>query len=263
MASIWPKRRCCSERPKSSESFSFDELLDDARAGEREQRAGLRDQDVAERREARHRAAGRRVGEDAEERQPRLVQLVDRGDGLRELHQREDPLLHPGAAGARDEQQRPAAAIAESQARTNFSPTALPIEPPMNAKSMTASSSGWPSSVPAPTTIASLSPCSARPPRAARGRGAGRRSRAGRPSGRRPPPRRTSRGRRATRCATATASGSGTRSGRRPRARPRARRRGSASRSSGTCSGACSPAGAVSMCSTRTSILVSVIASGC
>ena len=31
---------------------------------------------------------------------------------------------------------------ARSQARANFSPTALPIEPPMNAKSMTASSHG-------------------------------------------------------------------------------------------------------------------------
>ena len=30
---------------------------------------------------------------------------------------------------------------AESHARENFSPTALPIEPPMNAKSITASSS--------------------------------------------------------------------------------------------------------------------------
>ena len=32
------------------------------------------------------------------------------------------------------------ASAAESQARENFSPTTLPIEPPMKAKSMTASS---------------------------------------------------------------------------------------------------------------------------
>ena len=31
---------------------------------------------------------------------------------------------------------------AESQARENFSPTALPIDPPMNEKSITASSTG-------------------------------------------------------------------------------------------------------------------------
>ena len=45
---------------------------------------------------------------------------------------------------------------AESHARENFSPTALPIEPPMNEKSITASSNGWPSSVAWPITIASL-----------------------------------------------------------------------------------------------------------
>src|SRR5579884_44170 len=48
--------------------------------------------------------------------------------------------------------------VAESHARENFSPTALPIEPPMNAKSITASSIGCPSSDACPTTIASPSP---------------------------------------------------------------------------------------------------------
>ena len=47
---------------------------------------------------------------------------------------------------------------AESQARENFSPTTLPIEPPMNAKSMTASSQPRPSIVAWPITIASASP---------------------------------------------------------------------------------------------------------
>ena len=45
-----------------------------------------------------------------------------------------------------------------SQARANFSPTALPIEPPMNAKSMTASSQALPSIAPRPITIASPRP---------------------------------------------------------------------------------------------------------
>ena len=52
---------------------------------------------------------------------------------------------------------RPASA-ALSQARTNFSPTALPIDPPMNVKSITDSSQGWRSSVARPITIASPSP---------------------------------------------------------------------------------------------------------
>ena len=46
----------------------------------------------------------------------------------------------------------------ESQARENFSPTTLPIEPPMNEKSITASSHWRPSSVAWPMTIASASP---------------------------------------------------------------------------------------------------------
>ena len=47
---------------------------------------------------------------------------------------------------------------AESQARENFSPTTLPIEPPMNAKSMTASSQPRPSIAAWPITIASAEP---------------------------------------------------------------------------------------------------------
>ena len=64
---------------------------------------------------------------------------------------RAPPELVTSRSGVRSE-------IASSHARTNFSPTALPIEPPMNAKSITASSSGWSSSVAAPTTIASVRP---------------------------------------------------------------------------------------------------------
>ena len=47
---------------------------------------------------------------------------------------------------------------APSQARENFSPTTLPIEPPMNAKSITASSHAFPSIAPWPITIASPRP---------------------------------------------------------------------------------------------------------
>jgi hypothetical protein len=47
---------------------------------------------------------------------------------------------------------------ARSHARANFSPTALPIEPPMNAKSMTASSQGLRSITASPAISASPSP---------------------------------------------------------------------------------------------------------
>ncbi len=49
---------------------------------------------------------------------------------------------------------------ARSHARANFSPTTLPIEPPMKAKSMTASSQGRRSIEAAPATSASPSPVS-------------------------------------------------------------------------------------------------------
>ena len=87
-----------------------------------------------------------------------VVQILDGGDRLRQLHQREDPLLHARAAGAATETSGTPRAIALSHARENFSPTALPIEPPMNAKSITASSSACSSIVAWPTTIASPSP---------------------------------------------------------------------------------------------------------
>ena len=50
------------------------------------------------------------------------------------------------------------ASPALSQARTNFSPTTLPIEPPMKEKSMTASWHGCSSIAARPITIASPSP---------------------------------------------------------------------------------------------------------
>ena len=53
-------------------------LRDDARAGERHQRARLREHDVAEAREAREHAARRRMREHREQRAARLVQLLDR-----------------------------------------------------------------------------------------------------------------------------------------------------------------------------------------
>ena len=75
------------------------EELHDARAGERDQRARLRNGDVSQRSERREDARRGGVRHHRDHRDVRIVQILDRADGLRELHQREDPLLHPRAAG--------------------------------------------------------------------------------------------------------------------------------------------------------------------
>jgi hypothetical protein len=84
-------------------------LLHDARAGERDQRARLRERHVAERGERREDPRGRRVRHHDEHRAARVVQVLDRADRLRHLHQREDPLLHARAARARHRHERDAA----------------------------------------------------------------------------------------------------------------------------------------------------------
>ena len=84
-------------------------LLHHARARERQQRVGLGDHEVAERRERRDHAARRRMGEHGDVRHARLAQQVDRADCLRHLHEREHVLLHARAAGGRDRDQRDAA----------------------------------------------------------------------------------------------------------------------------------------------------------
>src|SRR5438093_6973522 len=80
-----------------------DRLGDDPRPGEADQRARLGEDDVAEHREARGDAAGRRVGENGEVRQPGGSQSLEDRGGLGHLHQGEDALLHPGAARRRDD----------------------------------------------------------------------------------------------------------------------------------------------------------------
>ena len=82
-----------------------DGLLDDARAGEADQRAGLGDMDVAEHGVGGGDAAGRRIGEDDDVGQLRVAERLDRDRGARHLHQRQDALLHARAArgGEHDE----------------------------------------------------------------------------------------------------------------------------------------------------------------
>ena len=81
-------------------------LLDDARPGETDQRARLRDVEIAEHRETRRHAAGGRIGHHGDERQPRLREPRQRGAGLRHLQQREQRLLHARAAARREAHER-------------------------------------------------------------------------------------------------------------------------------------------------------------
>src|ERR671936_993081 len=58
-------------------------LLNDARSGERHERVRLRDDDVAEAGEAREDARGGRMGQNADQRAARILQILDCDDGLR------------------------------------------------------------------------------------------------------------------------------------------------------------------------------------
>jgi hypothetical protein len=83
-------------------------LLDDPWAGERDQRSGLRDRHVAEAGEAGQHAGRGRVRENVDQRAARVVQVLDRTDRLRQLHQREDPFLHARSARRGDGDEREA-----------------------------------------------------------------------------------------------------------------------------------------------------------
>ena len=83
-----------------------DRFLDDARAGETDDRAGLGENDVAEHRERGRHAAGRRIGQHDDVGQPRFLDHVGGEDRARHLHQRQDALLHPRAARGRHDDQR-------------------------------------------------------------------------------------------------------------------------------------------------------------
>ncbi len=94
-----------------------DRLLDDARAGEADQRAGLGDVEVAEHGEAGGDAAGGRVGEHRDVGHAGVAQAGERRRDLGHLHQRQDALLHARAAGGRDDDQRAAASRPRARRR--------------------------------------------------------------------------------------------------------------------------------------------------
>ena len=83
-----------------------DGVLDHPAPGEADERPGLGYVDVAEHRERGRDAAGGGVGEHRDVGEPRLLEFRDRGGGLGHLHEREDALLHPRAAGGAEQDER-------------------------------------------------------------------------------------------------------------------------------------------------------------
>jgi hypothetical protein len=73
-------------------------LRDDPGAREGRQRARLGEDHVSEAREARRHASGRRMREHRDQHPACVLQVPDRHHGLRQLHQREDALLHAAAS---------------------------------------------------------------------------------------------------------------------------------------------------------------------
>ncbi len=83
-----------------------DGLADDAGAGETHPAPGLSDDHVRVRRKrCRHPTVGG-VGHQADGQQAPFPVPLDGNAGLRHLHQRQAPLLHPSAAGGRHDEQR-------------------------------------------------------------------------------------------------------------------------------------------------------------
>ena len=93
---------------KTFRQLLADRLLDDARAGEADQRAGLGDVHVAQHRIRGGDAAGRRIGEHDDVGLARLVQVLHGDGGARHLHERKDALLHARAAGGGKQDERAA-----------------------------------------------------------------------------------------------------------------------------------------------------------
>src|ERR1700731_107495 len=79
-----------------------DSLLDNPRAGETDQRARLRDLHIAQHAVGRGHAAGGRVREHHDVGLLGLAQVLHRDGRARQLHEREDALLHARAAGSHE-----------------------------------------------------------------------------------------------------------------------------------------------------------------
>ena len=233
------------------------DLLHDARAGEGHERVRLGERDVAERREAREHAAGRRVRHHAEERAAGVAEVLDGATVFGSCMSARIPscmrappelvtatsgiaALGRGVAGARELLADDAAHRAAHEGEVHDGELALPRRRSRRGRS------------PSRRRARSSSP----PRRAARCTGAGRRSRAD--------PRSAAPSASSTKV-PGSASGRDARPrahrevvpalARRPRGAARARRRGSASDSSDRCSGGSAGGSAGRPVSTETSIL--------
>ena len=153
-------------------------LLHDAWAGEGDQRAGLGDSHIAEAGERREYTGRRRVRHDDDHRPAGVVQILDGdtvfGSCISERIpscMRAPPELVTATSGIA----RVGGALAGAG---ELLPTTLPIEPPMNAKSMTASPHGGRRSRRDRSPSHPRGPSSSRPRRSARCRDGDRRTRA-------------------------------------------------------------------------------------
>jgi hypothetical protein len=139
-----------------------DGLAHHARAGKGHQGLGLGDVQVAQHGEAGGHPPGGGVGEHADVGQLLLGQQGQLGAGLGHLHQAEAGFHHAGTAAFADDDQRALAPHGHIGGRAIFSPTTLPMLPPMKLKSMQAITTCCLSSLPSAARSASFRPVSLR-----------------------------------------------------------------------------------------------------
>ena len=86
--------------------FLLGDLLDDARSGEADEGAGLGHDDIGDGGVAGGDAAVAGIDQQGDVRHARFAQPGEGGDGFGHLHEGEESLVHAGAAGGVDAQQR-------------------------------------------------------------------------------------------------------------------------------------------------------------
>ena len=135
-----------------------DGLLDDAGPRKPDQRPRLCQHDIAQAGKAGGDAAGGGVGEHRDIQPPMLRKALDGSGGLGHLHQREDPLLHAGAAAGGKQDQGSLFLSAYSTRRVTFSPRAALMLPIKKRLSRTPAATFWPSMRPMAVTTPSPRP---------------------------------------------------------------------------------------------------------
>ena len=138
-----------------------DGLLDDARAGEADQRLRLGDVQVAEHREAGRHAAGRRVGQQRDVGQPRAVEPRERALIFAICISDSAPSIIRAPPEQDTMTTGSCRAIARSMPRVIFSPTTTPMLPPMKPYSIAATTVSMPLIRPVAVMTASFRPVAA------------------------------------------------------------------------------------------------------